>query len=187
VDTSVKQFQEWSVVDKIKWHFHRIKRRFYDSRPELPIDPDVVQPGQYKWPPHFSPLLLLTVFIGGCLGAYARYWVGVELPMTPNGFPYATLIVNLLGAFLLGLLLEGLFRLGKDKGGKRLLRLGVGTGFMGAFTTYSSFAIEAIMLFRNGSTATAFTYISVSVIGGLLLSTVGIQVAAIHHKRRVQP
>ena len=155
-----------------------------DSHPELPIDPDVVQPGQYKWPPHFAPSLLLIVFLGGCAGAYARYWVSTELLPTADGWPSATLVVNLLGAFLLGLLLEGLVRLGDDSGVRRLIRLTVGTGFMGAFTTYSSFASDVYALMRHETLALAAIYASTTIIGGLALSAFGIWAASSHHKRR---
>lgn len=155
-----------------------------DTHPELPLDPDVVQPGVYKWPPHFTPVFLLIVFVGGCLGAAARYWVSVQLPAPKGGWPVGTLFVNLLGAFLLGLLLEGLTRLGEDAGAKRIVRLGVGTGFMGAFTTYSTFAVETDMLLQHNHVALAACYVAVSIVGGIIFSTLGIWIAAVHHKRR---
>ena len=161
-------------------------RRFFarDTHPELPLDPDAVQPGTYKWPPHFTPASLFTVFVGGCFGAAARYWVGLQLPQPENGWPRGTLFVNLLGAFLLGLLLEGLARLGDDQDSRRSARLAVGTGFMGAFTTYSTFAVESDTLLQHGRTTLAGVYIVVTVTGGVILSTLGIWVAAAHHKRR---
>jgi CrcB protein len=96
----------------------------------------------------------------------------------------ATLTVNLLGTFLLGLLLEGLARLGADEGIRRVVRLGAGTGFMGAFTTYSTLAIEANLLAGNGHTQLAIFYMLTSIIGGIICSALGIQIAAQHHKRR---
>jgi len=155
-----------------------------DTHPELPLDPDVIQPGIYKWPPHFTPAFLSLVFLGGCLGAAARYWVSLQLLTSSNGLPVATLFVNLLGSFLLGLLLEGLVRLGSDDGIRRMTRLAVGTGFMGAFTTYSTFVVETYLLLRHGKEATALTYMALTVIGGVVVSSLGIQLAAIHHKKR---
>lgn len=157
----------------------RIKA-FIDTHPELPIDPDAVQPGTYKWPPHFQPLLVLYVFLGGCAGAYMRYLVGLALPPS-NGWPVATITVNLLGAFVLGFLLEGLARLGDDKGILRAVRLFVGTGFIGAFTTYSTFAVDINSLANSHLVAEAAEYMLATLAGGVILAGLGIQVAARHH------
>lgn len=156
----------------------------HDTHPELPIDPDVVQPGIYKWPPHFTPTFLLLVFMGGTSGAAARYWVSLQLPAASNGWPFATMFVNLLGAFLLGLLLEGLVRLGTDAGARRLVRLTIGTGFMGAFTTFSTFASEIDLLLQHRHIATGLWYGATSIIGGVILCVLGIQIAAVHHRKR---
>lgn len=155
-----------------------------DTHPELPLDPDVIQPGVYKWPPHFTPVLLGTVFIGGCAGALARYGVMAAWPTASNSFPTVTFFVNLLGAFLLGMLLEGLSRRGRDDGLLRIARLLLGTGFIGAFTTYSTFAVETSQLVRHGSLGIALLYVASSIIGGLLLCAIGIKIAASYHKRK---
>lgn len=156
-----------------------------DTHPELPIDPDVVQPGVYRWPPHFTPILLCTVFIGGTMGALARYELITVWPTAINSFPLSTLFVNLLGAFLLGTLLEALSRRGPDAGLLRTVRLLVGTGFMGAFTTYSTFAVEANQLVRHGSLTVALLYVVTSIIGGLMVCAIGIKIAATYHSKKV--
>lgn len=155
-----------------------------DTHPELPLDPDVVQPGEYKWPLHFTPGLQLIVFIGGCLGTFARYEIANWLPDPATAIPYGTLLVNLLGAFLLGVLLETLARRGKNKGRSQLLRLGVGTGFLGAFTTYSTLTVEVGLLVRNGHAELAWTYAVLSVIGGLVCCAAGIHLAESYHRER---
>lgn len=149
----------------------------YDRHPRLPLDPDVVQPGVYLWPPHFAFRLQLTVFIGGCLGTISRYGVGLTLPNDERGWPWAIFSVNMLGAFLLGLLLELLVRTGEDRGKLRLIRLGVGTGFLGAFTTYSSFATGLDLLLKNHDVALASLYGVVSILGGMAASAFGIYLA----------
>lgn len=95
-----------------------------------------------------------------CRAALADAW------STPAGqLPWATLTVNLTGAFALGLLLEMLTRGGRDAGGRRVLRLAAGTGFLGSYTTYSSFAVET-------------TRLSPLLAGGYLLATVLVGLAA---------
>ena len=152
----------------------------YDSHPELPLDPDVVKPGEYKWPPHFTPTLQAIVFIGGCIGTLARYGIISATPSQTNNWPLATFIVNIVGSFLLGLLLRSLFRLGDDKGKLRLLRLGIGTGFIGAFTTYSSLSVEAALLVKNNHLVIALVYSVSSVIGGIISCAIGSQIASWH-------
>jgi len=156
-----------------------------DEHAELPLDPDALRrpAGPVARPVHVQPRMLLAVFAGGVLGAPARYEIALALPTRTGGWPWGTLLANLVGAFALGALLEGLTRLGTDAGRRRLLRLGVGTGFIGAFTTYSTLAVEADLLVRADRPALAATYALVTVIAGLLLSTTGIQVAAVHHRR----
>jgi len=156
-----------------------------DSHPELPLDPDVEQPGVYKWPPHFTPYLQLAVFVGGSFGAFARFGV-TQVVGHPSDWPIATLTTNILGAFLLGMLLESLARKGKDMGIRRFVRLGFGTGFLGAFTTYSALALETDMLVRDGNAGLAITYLSVSLAGGIAASMIGIMLAAGNHKRKAK-
>lgn len=148
-----------------------------DSHPRLPLDPDAVQPGVYKWPPHLTLSLQLIVFVGGCLGTLARYGVIMVFPNPTDGWPVATFVVNLVGAFVLGLLLQSLFRQDSDQEKYQLLRLGVGTGFIGAFTTYGSFAVETDLLVTNQHIAMSVTYAVATVILGLLLSALGIYIA----------
>ena len=112
-------------------------------------------------------------------GAAARDAIDQAWPTRGTGFPAATLTINLSGAFALGLLLELLVRAGTDTGWRRRTRLLVGTGFMGAYTTYSTFAIESDQLVRRGHSGTAALYIAVSVAGGLVAAFAGIVVGLI--------
>lgn len=160
------------------------KKSFPDSHPELPVDPDVLQPRNLKRPPHLTAEFQVIVFLGGCLGTLARYGIMLRLPASTGTWPAATLSVNMVGAFLLGFLLEALARRGNDTGVRRLLRLAFGTGFMGAFTTYSSFAVEANLLVKHGNMTLAAIYILVSLIGGILVCTCGIWLASMGSARR---
>lgn len=138
----------------------------------LPVDPDVL-----ARPVHLRPAYLLTVLAGGLLGTPARYGVAQLWPARTGGWPTGTFVANLVGAFLLGALLEVLARHGDDTGRRRLLRLGLGTGFLGSFTTYSALAVESDLLVRAHRPGLAVTYGLATVVAGLALSAAGIAVA----------
>lgn len=128
-------------------------------------------------PPHRRLPLVLAVGLGGALGTGARYGLGVLLPPA-SGWPVATLTANLLGAFLLGLLLEALLLRGEETPRGLLLRLGAGTGALGGFTTFSSLALEAQRLLSGGAAGQALAYVAVSLVGGFLACLGGILLAA---------
>ncbi|NOJ58596.1 fluoride efflux transporter CrcB [Arthrobacter sp. 260] len=132
--------------------------------------------------PHWRPGLILLVFVGGMAGTLCRYWLEGVVPR-PLGLPVPTLAINLLGAFLLGLLLEALLRAGPDQGKLRSARLLLGTGLLGGFTTYSTFAVEAVALGIDGDAGWAALYVVISLIGGVLLSFAGIALASALHRR----
>ncbi|MBT2548977.1 CrcB family protein [Arthrobacter sp. ISL-65] len=133
-------------------------------------------------PVHLHPGFVLVVITGGVFGALARYGLSTVLP-SPGGWPLSTLIINLAGALLLGLLLEALVRRGPDAGRLRMIRLLAGTGFMGAFTTYSTLALETNTLLGTGRSTDAIAYVAATVIGGAVATVAGILVAAGHHTR----
>lgn len=93
--------------------------------------------------------LILAVGMGGFVGAVARYLVGGWVQrLLPAAFPYGTLAVNLLGSLALG----AVFELGTARGALAPeLRLVLGVGVMGAFTTFSTFSLETFNLLREGS------------------------------------
>jgi CrcB protein len=124
-------------------------------------------------PLHLHPRYLALVAAGGVLGALARYAVGLAVP-APGQWPLPTLLVNLSGAFALGWLLESLARKGPDAGRRRLIRLTAGTGFLGAFTTYSTFSLDTVQLFDAGRAADAFAYLALSLVGGTVATVLGI-------------
>jgi fluoride exporter len=146
-----------------------------DTHPELPVDSDVDSTGHFHGPLHLRWRYIYVVFLGGVLGTTLRYLFSLWIPKF-DGLPVPTLVVNLFGAFLLGLLLERIVVSGPDHGWHRLARLHFGTGFLGAFTTYSSFTVEAVLLAHNGRIGMALGYLAITLAGGMVLSAAGIQV-----------
>jgi CrcB protein len=133
-------------------------------------------------PIHLHPGFVLVVIAGGVFGALARYGLSTVLP-APGGWPLPTLVTNLAGALLLGGLLEALVRRGPDTGRRRIIRLLAGTGFMGAFTTYSTLALETNTLLDAGKVADGLLYLAATLLGGAAATVAGIWLAAGHHTR----
>jgi CrcB protein len=122
--------------------------------------------------------LLLYVGAGGAAGSIARYMTGLAISrFMTTPFPIATLSVNLLGSFIIGLLF-GLASKGNawlvNDGGLLLLA----TGFCGGFTTFSTFALEHISLLQKGQSTTAIIYMVLSLAGGLLLCKLGMSLTS---------
>ncbi|SDW27381.1 CrcB protein [Arthrobacter sp. cf158] len=135
-----------------------------------------------KRPVHLHWRFIGIVAAGGVLGALARYGLGLVIP-APGAWPLPTLVINLTGALALGALLEGLSRSGPDVGNRRVLRLALGTGFLGAYTTYSTLALDAVHLFAAGAAPAAAGYLLASLLGGAVATTAGIWLGAWHHRR----
>ena len=118
-------------------------------------------------------LILIAVF--GAVGTLARYGIQALLQVRSVGtFPYGTLLVNLSGCFLLGLI--GQLTL------NRLVissdwRTAIAVGFFGGYTTFSSFGWETAKMLEDGKWLPATTYVAASVVVGLLLSIAGIRLA----------
>jgi CrcB protein len=148
--------------------------------------------------PHRDWRYVGLVALGGAGGTVARYfvgsWAGILLtPLTilfPDAgemilrFPVGTLAVNVLGAFALGYLLEALSRRGRETVRRRKIRLGIGTGVLGGFTTYSALALETQRLLSNGLTWIALLYIVLTLAGGTAACLGGIALAARVDRRR---
>lgn len=121
--------------------------------------------------------MLQLAYIGlfGALGCLARYLVsGWTYQLIGRALPFGTLAVNVLGSFLLGLLMEGSLR-------STLLspevRMGIATGFMGGFTTFSTFSYETVRLLEEGSLLQAGANILLNVLICLICAALGIYLA----------
>lgn len=112
------------------------------------------------------------VALGGAVGSVARWGAGHVLP-AGSAWHWPTLAVNVLGALLLGLLLESLTRPGTGTPRAHTVRLLVGTGALGGFTTYSTFALEVWDGVNSGATGPALGYAGLTVASGLLAAALG--------------
>jgi CrcB protein len=110
----------------------------------------------------FPPVLLVA--LGGGVGAVLRWLVGGAF----GGMAWGTLVINVLGSFLLGWLVA---RLG---GGGEPLRLLLGVGVLGGFTTFSTFSVEMMTMLERGEMGAAVVYAGGSVLGGLMAAALGL-------------
>ena len=137
-----------------------------DEQPAPPDGPVLSAARADARPPHLQVHLAGLVLLGGATGTLARWAVGLAVPHVAR-VPLATFAVNLVGAFVLGALLEDVARRGPDEGRRRALRLTLGTGFCGGFTTFSTFSVEALELLREERLGAALAYALGSVAAGL--------------------
>jgi len=111
---------------------------------------------------------IVAVAVGGFFGAISRFGISNLLRAKyPSGFPVATLCINVVGSFLLGLIIGA----GLGDSWKLLL----GTGFMGAFTTFSTFKLESIQLQMNRNWKVMISYLVISYTAGIILAFVGMK------------
>lgn len=135
-----------------------------------------------RLPHHLHPGLILLVGLGGAIGTGARYGLELLFP-APDGLPVGTAVANVAGAFALGVLLELLARPVPESLGQRVVRLALGTGVLGGFTTYSALALETWDLLGR-QPALAVGYGLGSVLLGLVACFAGVVLSARISRRR---
>lgn len=105
---------------------------------------------------------IVAVAIGGALGATARYGVGVgAVHVFGHGYPWGTLIVNIVGSFLMGALIA---KFAQMDGTSTVIKTMLTTGFLGAFTTFSTFSLDFMTMWQRGEAIQAFIYMAASVV-----------------------
>ncbi|MEV4754014.1 CrcB family protein [Micromonospora sp. NPDC049559] len=118
--------------------------------------------------------MLAVIALGGALGSAARYGIGAGWPTQPGGLPWATLCINLTGCALIGALMRIVTaRIAPH----RLLRPFLGTGVLGGFTTFSTYAVETRGLVAGGHPGLAAGYVLGTLAGALAAVTLGGAVA----------
>jgi CrcB protein len=113
----------------------------------------------------------LAAAVGGALGALARWGVIQVLPHSPGAWPWATLVVNLTGCLLIGVLLAVLVA---RFPAHPWLRPFLATGVLGGWTTYSTFAVDVVQLAEAGAWTAAAGYMVASVVGGVVAVVIGL-------------
>ncbi|MGI8694714.1 MAG: fluoride efflux transporter FluC [Geodermatophilaceae bacterium] len=128
-----------------------------------------------RWP------VLAVIAVGGALGAMGRHGIDVLLPAPDREFPLGTFLVNVVGCLLIGALAGALFR----PGAHRLLRPFVAVGVLGGFTTFSTYAVQALTLALDEEVGTATGYLIVTAVSALLAVEAGLVLSrGLSHRRR---
>ena len=121
----------------------------------------------------------VAVAVGGALGALARYGIGLLMPHPSGVFPWATFLINVLGGFLIGVLIVTVTERGRTH---PLARPFFVTGILGGFTTFSTYAVDAQQLIAAGRVGVAGAYLA-----GTLVAAVGATWVGLALARRVLP
>ncbi len=109
--------------------------------------------------------LVLAIALGGALGSLARHFLSSSIyTLTGSKFPWGILAVNVLGGFLMGLIVEfGALKWNLSNEARAFLT----TGILGGFTTFSTFSLDAALLMQRGEGLAAFFYVLLSVVGSI--------------------
>jgi CrcB protein len=115
-----------------------------------------------------APSTWLAVAAGGALGSMARFWMtGAIAALTGPRFPYGTLLINILGSFVIGVV-AGLTLTPERMGMHPDLRIFLMVGICGGFTTFSAFSLQTLELLQGGAVVPALLYVAASVISCVL-------------------
>lgn len=137
------------------------------------VDPDLFPPRGRAGPrlSRARPAILLAIALGGAFGSPTRYAIGRLVPAGAGGFPWATFLINVTGSLVLGALLTLIVERWPPT---RYVRPFAAIGFLGAYTTFSTFMVETDLLVKDGHVAVALAYTAGSLAVGLLAAYVGI-------------
>lgn len=152
------------------------------SSAQAEVDPDLVPARRSRGrAPHAQPAVLIAIVAGGILGSLARYWVSRVIHVAPESFPWPTFTVNVSGAFALGLLLTLVIEIWPPS---RYVRPFLAIGFLGAYTTFSTFMVESDLLVKDGAADIALLYVLASLVVGFVAVYLGIVTGRLWPRRK---
>jgi CrcB protein len=142
-----------------------------DNQPEM-IDPDVdlVVPAQRRELSDYGWRVPAAIAVGGVIGAELRYGLGTWLSVGPHSIPWATLLINVVGGFGMGVLMARLARAPRPH---PLSRPFLGVGILGGFTTFSTYSTDTYRLLDAGRVPAAIGYLLLTLVGALLATLLG--------------
>lgn len=136
-----------------------------DPLPKGPVDPDVDLHIDRRASRTRDIAILTVVALGGGIGASARYGAGLIWPTEPGSFPWTTLFINIVGCALIGILMVLVTDVLTQQ---RLVRPFLGTGVLGGFTTFSTYALDIQKLVAEREAATALLYLATTLAAAVL-------------------
>jgi CrcB protein len=143
----------------------------HDPFPGFPVDSDVTSEADVP-PPRIHTTVVGVVAAGGALGALARWAVAEGLPHDAGRFPWATLLTNVSGCLLIGALMVLVI---ERWPARTLVRPFFGTGVLGGFTTFSTYAVDTRTLLAADRPATAGVYVIATLVLGLVAVVAGLR------------
>ncbi len=155
-------------------------RHHRDPYPGFPVDSDVTDADVPTTPERALRLLrdrrhvLGVIALGGACGSLARWGVAEALPHDPDRFPWSTLVVNVVGCFAIGVVMVLVMERWPHRS---LVRPFFGTGVLGGFTTFSTYAVDGRSLVAAGRPALAGAYLVATLLLGLLAVIAGLRTA----------
>lgn len=136
---------------------------------EPPLDPGLEPAAAREAGTPFA--VIAAIAAGGVLGAEARYGLGLLLPADPSGPPWATLLVNVSGCLLIGVLMVTLTERARPH---PLARPFLGVGLLGGYTTFSTYAVETVRLLDAGRAGPALGYVAATPVLAVLACAAGV-------------
>jgi fluoride exporter len=147
---------------------------------EVPLDPDIDPPSARRDLASYGRWVLVVIAVGGVIGAELRYGAGLLFPARPPSVPWATLLVNVIGGFGIGVLMAVLGRLQRPP---PLARPFLGVGILGGFTTFSTYSADTFRLIEAGRPELALGYAALTLVAALTATVAGLAAGSVRHRR----